>query len=250
MSFTINGINGSTRANRPDPAQMKAQIDVQLKAGGATDEEIANITGPQDVQTLAAKYGISLPQPPQRGNESIFNQDNANKSDSNQVKAKVDAQFVAAGATTAEIAAAEAQGFEGIKALAEKYGVTLPQPPQRPEGDENRQDPAQMKAQINAQLKAGGATDEEIASITNPEDVKTLADKYNVSLPTPPQRTQSQSLSETGQTTGFSQILSILMNFLGGGLTDSTNTSGNSSQNSALLLSLLGSLGSGNSIIA
>ena len=64
MSMNVNSINGLSKVNRPDPAQMKAKIDNLLKAGGATDEEIAGITGPQDAEALAAKYNITLPAPP------------------------------------------------------------------------------------------------------------------------------------------------------------------------------------------
>lgn len=249
MSFAINQING----NRPQPpmgGKPPAEITSALQAAGATAAEIAAINGPQAAQALAAKYSVTLPEPPQRQEGSIFGQD-SNGQGPSQIKAKVDSQLTAAGATADELSAAQANGFDGIKALAEKYGVTLPQPPQRPDGDGNRPDSSQMKAKIDSLLKAGGATDAEISGITGPQDVKTLADKYGVDLPQPPQKkSQGQVSSGTTQSAGISQILNMLMSLLGGGLTNSTETADTSSQNSALLLSLMNSLGSGNSILA
>jgi len=246
----ITAINGNyNQVQRPDPAAMKAKIDSLLKAGGATDDEIANISGPDGVKELASKYGVSLPTPPQRGQESIFNAQGNQNGES--MKAKVDNQLTAAGATTAEISAAAAQGPEGIKALAEKYGVELPQPPQRPNKAGNGED---MKAKIDSLLKAGGATDDEIANISGPDDVQELADKYGVTLPTPP---QNSGTNGTSSSNGLSQILTLLSSLLGSNslsslLSDSTSTSTStdSSLSSALLLNVFSSLASGGSIIA
>ena len=137
MTFNVNSINGLSKANRPDPAQMKAKIDALLKAGGATDEEVANLKGPQDVQTLAAKYGVNLPQPPQMQQQvSIFDNQNT------------------------------IQNQNTVQAGGSR--------------------PSEPPPEIVSILQAGGATDEEIAGITGPQDAEALAAKYNITLPAPP----------------------------------------------------------------
>jgi len=228
---------GNFGVNRPDPSEMKAKIDAKLIAAGATQDEI-EAAGPSGIQALAAKLGVSLPQPPQRNNESIFAQE-GNRPQGGDMKEKVDSDLKAAGATDAEITAASAQGFEGIKALAAQYGISLPEPPARTQqgGGED------MKAKIDAQLLAAGATEDELASIAGPEDVQTLAAKYGVTLPEPPSKGSTQSSSSVG---GLSQIISLLTNMLGG----TSNTTSNSSYDTSLLTSLLGSLGSGSSVLA
>jgi len=136
MSFEISGINGNNRPSRPEPSQMKANIDGMLTSAGATAEQLATAkaSGPSGIQALAAELGVNLPQPPQRAQENIFEGQKADKG--SKMKAKADSSLTEAGATAEELANAQAQGFEGIEALAEKYGVELPQPPQPPEGME------------------------------------------------------------------------------------------------------------------
>jgi hypothetical protein len=46
------------------PSGPPAEIVSALKAGGATDVQIAAIDGPQAAQALAAELGVTLPQPP------------------------------------------------------------------------------------------------------------------------------------------------------------------------------------------
>ena len=191
-------INGSFNfADRPDPNQMKAVINSLLKAGGATDEEIAGISGPEDAQALASKYNITLPAPPpppqnDTSSGSIFDGEFSNRPSPEEMKSSIDSQLLEAGASEEEIAEAAQSGPEGINALAEEYGVELPKPPRPPKEE--------MKAQINAKLAEAGATEDEIASISSPEDVKALADKYGVTLPEPPQKSDmNESLSNLVQ---------------------------------------------------
>lgn len=142
MSMQINGNFGNFgQVNRPDPGQMKAKIDALLKAGGATDEEIANISGPQDVQTLASKYGISLPAPPQPPSQS--------------------------------------QGIQSQSIFGTQN--TNNAPPQM-----NGTPPSGPPPEIVSALQAGGATAEEIAGISGPQDAEAIAAKYNITLPAPP----------------------------------------------------------------
>lgn len=141
MSMNVNSVNGNFKKHH-NPEEMKAKIDGLLKAGGATAEEIANIKGRQDVESLASKYGITLPQPPQRQEEqqsgSIFDNQNAN---------------------------------------TQQVGNKPQMSGSRPSGP---------PPEITAALQAGGATAEEIAGITGPQDAEALALKYNITLPAPP----------------------------------------------------------------
>ena len=141
MSINVNSVNGNFQ-NRPDPAQMKLKIDNLLKAGGATDEEIANIKGPQDVQSLASKYGVNLPTPPQRQEEQ----------------------------QTGSI-------FEAQTGNTLQVGNMSKSGESRPSGP---------PPEIVSALQTGGATAEEIAGITGPQDAEAIALKYNIVLPAPP----------------------------------------------------------------
>jgi len=214
MSINVSSIYGNAQNQyRPDPAQMKVKVDAMLVAAGATQEEI-DTAGPQGIRSLASKYGVSLPQPPQMQQGNIFENQNKTNGKGNQMKAQVDAALIENGATKAEISEAAAQGPEGIKALAEKYGVELPQPPQPPEGASNQGNkPSGPPQEIINALTAGGATEDEIASIDGPDAAKTLADKYDVTLPSPPQKRGSASSSSTSSI-DTSSMLQQIMSFL------------------------------------
>ncbi|MEI8389084.1 MAG: hypothetical protein WCG23_04270 [bacterium] len=138
MSFSVNRTNGQHRQQPPSGGNPPQEIISALKAGGATSAQLAAINGPESAKSLADSLGVNLPEPPQPPQDGIFDgQNNANSTNNNQgnsMKAQVDAQLKAAGATSTELANAQAQGIEGIKALAAKYGVQLPQPPQPPQG--------------------------------------------------------------------------------------------------------------------
>jgi len=216
MSLSINSVNGNVQnQNRPDPAQMKAKIDGMLTSAGATAEQLATAqaAGPSGIQALAAELGVTLPQPPQRQQGSIFEGQNQNNEEgTNPIKAQLDASLTAAGATADELATAQAQGFEGIQALAEKYGVELPQPPQNPEGAQNQgSKPSGPPPEIVSALQTAGATDDEIAAIDGPEAAQELADKYGVTLPEPPQKSNSSSAtsSSTNTSSVMQQIISL-----------------------------------------
>jgi len=150
MTLSINGNYSSvSRTNQPDPAEMKAKIKLMLKSAGATDEEISNISGPDDVKELASKYGVSLPappQPPQNGLQasSIFQQDDSSSSVN----------------SISSVASSQPSG-----------GTPPGGPP----------------PEVISALQSAGATSAEIASISGPQDAQALAAKYNISLPAPPQ---------------------------------------------------------------
>jgi len=157
MTLSINGNYSSvSRTNRPDPAEMKAKINAMLKSAGATDEEISNISGPDDVKELASKYNVSLPAPPQPPEQnglqaqSIFQTDGSSSINS-----------------ASSVASSQVSG-----------GTPPSGPP----------------PEIVSALQSGGATSAEIASISGPQDAQALAAKYNISLPAPPSPPQQSGL--------------------------------------------------------
>ena len=96
-----------------------------------------------------------------------------------------------------------AQGKQAVEVYAQENGITLPpppQPPQKPQGQSIfEQQMNQLKGngpqgappsgpptEVVSALRAGGATEAEIAGITGPADAEALAAKYGVSLPAPP----------------------------------------------------------------
>ena len=138
MSFSVNRTGGHHRQQSQAGGKPPQEILSALKAGGATSAQLAAINGPESAKSLADSLGVTLPEPPQPQQGSVFdgqnNTNSANNNQGNSIKAQVDSQLLAAGASSTELANAQAQGIEGIKALAAKYGVQLPQPPQPPQG--------------------------------------------------------------------------------------------------------------------
>jgi len=146
MNLNISSIGGNSQ-NRPNFAEMKAKVDAQLIAAGATQDEIES-AGPSGIQALASKYGVSLPQPPQRQQESssIFDAVNGSNSQSGGMPSmggtppsgpppEIVSALQAGGATADEIAGIS--GPQDAQSLAAKYGISLPAPPSMPQGNMN-----------------------------------------------------------------------------------------------------------------
>lgn len=95
------------------------------------------------------------------------------------------------------------QGRDAVQAYAQQNNITLPAPPQPPQdgsifdgqqggnvqGSHKKHHghrPSGPPPEVTSALKAGGATDAEIAGIKGPADAEALAAKYGVALPAPP----------------------------------------------------------------
>ena len=129
MSIGINGFRGIQTQSAFQEFQTK------LEAAGVPSDIIAQ--GSNAVEEYADAHGIMLPTAPQRQeqNQSIFNQQSVGMNEQQGPPAEFASELIAAGVPLSTVQ----QGKTAVEAYAEKNNITLPEPPEKPQGGQLNQ---------------------------------------------------------------------------------------------------------------